>query len=79
MNFIVSLGQDTILVDRNISEFISGYAHLYFYDFDMLNVILSKLGFNNILQKGFCDSSIEEFLEPLNVGTLPPPCLGKYE
>ena len=61
-NFIVSLGQDPILVDRNISEFFSGYAHLYSYVFHTLNVILSKLGFNNILQKGFCDSSIEEFL-----------------
>ena len=53
MNFIASLGQDTILVDRNISEFISGYAHLFSYDFDMLNLILSKLGCNNILQKRF--------------------------
>ena len=72
MNFIVSPGQDTILVDRNISEFISGYAHVYSYDLNMLEVMLAKLGFNNILQKGFCDSPIEEFLEPLHVESLSP-------
>jgi SAM-dependent methyltransferase len=72
MNFIVSPGQDTILIDRNVSEFISGYAHLYSYDFNMLQIMLGKLGFGNILQKGFCDSKIEELLEPLHVDSLPP-------
>ena len=44
MNFIVSPGQDTILVDRTVSEFIAGYAHLYSYDFKMLKIMLERLG-----------------------------------
>ncbi len=71
MNFIVSPGQDTILLDRNASEFIAGYAHLYSYDFEMLNIMLGRLGYNNIRQCGFCDSKIEEMKEPLHVNTLP--------
>jgi SAM-dependent methyltransferase len=72
MNFIVSPGQDTILVDRNVSEFMAGYAHLYSYDFNMLRIMLDRLGFGSILQKDFCDSQIEELLEPLHVESLPP-------
>jgi SAM-dependent methyltransferase len=72
MNFIVGPGQDTILVDRNVSEFIAGYAHIYSYDFNMLRIMGDKLGFRNILQKDFCDSKIEELQEPLHVDSLPP-------
>lgn len=72
MNFIVSPGQDTILIDRNISEFIGGYAHIYSYDFEMLNVMLEKLGFTGILRSEFCSSSIEEMREPLHVANLKP-------
>ena len=72
MNFIVSPGQDTILVDRNVSEFIAGYAHLYSYDFNMLRIMLDRLGFTDIFKKGFCDSQIKELLEPLHVESLPP-------
>ena len=45
MNFIVSPGQDTILLDRGMSQFVAGYAHLYSYDFDMLRTMLETLGF----------------------------------
>ena len=45
MNFIVSPGQDTILLNRNLSEFIAGYAHLYAYDYQMLSTLLIKSGF----------------------------------
>jgi len=72
MNFIVSPGQDTILVDRNVNGFIAGYAHVYSYDFNMLKVMLDKLGFYNILQKDFCVSPVKEFSEPLHVESLPP-------
>ena len=34
MNFIVSPGQDTVLVDRGLKNFISGMAHVYLYDYD---------------------------------------------
>ena len=71
MNFIVSPGQDTILLDRGVSEFIAGYAHLYSYDFQMLQTMFEKLGFMNSVESGFCNSSIEEMREPLHVTTLP--------
>ena len=66
MNFIVSPGQDTALLDRNLKEFIAGYAHLYSYDYEMLEIMLEKLGY---LPKkmAFCDSEILEMREPLHV------------
>ena len=72
MNFIVSPGQDTILIDRAVSNFIAGYAHLYSYDFDMLRIMLSELGFLDIERAKFCVSSVSELCEPLHVSTLPP-------
>ena len=51
MNFIVSPGQDTILIDRNLKKFIAGYAHLYAYDFDMMKTLLKKCGFKSITKK----------------------------
>jgi len=72
MNFIVSPGQDTILLDRSLSQFVAGYAHLYAYDFDMLKTMLEKLGFNQCFKSDFCDSEVEEMREPLHVTTLPP-------
>jgi len=67
MNFIVSPGQDTCLLNRNLSEFIGGYAHIYAYDFEMLSIILSGCGFGEIKEKEFCKSSIAELEEPLHV------------
>ena len=67
MNFIVSPGQDTILLSRDLTEFIGGYAHLYNYDFEMLEIILSECGFGAITQMEFCKSSIPELEEPLHI------------
>lgn len=72
MNFIVSPGQDTILLDRSLTKFIAGYAHLYSYDFSMLETMLTGLGFVNCAEPGFCVSEIEEMTEPLHVDSLPP-------
>ena len=72
MSFIVSAGQDTILLDRNLKEFISGYAHIYSYDFEMMKIMLSKLGFKKIVHSNFNDSSIAELREPLHIDHLPP-------
>ena len=69
MNSVVSPGQDTVLFDRSLNKFIGGYAHLYSYDFNMLDIILSKLGFENRKAK-FCDSEIEEMRVPLHVSHL---------
>ncbi len=67
MNFIVSPGQDTILLDRNLKNFISGYAHLYAYDFEMMKILLKKCGFKNIVKKNFCVSKIKDFKTPCHI------------
>jgi SAM-dependent methyltransferase len=66
MNFIVSPGQDTVLIDRGLTDFIAGYAHLYSYDFKMLQIMFEKLGFS-AKEVGFCSSEIEEMQVPLHV------------
>ncbi len=66
MNFIVSPGQDTALIDRNLKKFIAGYAHLYSYDYNMLSTILKKAGFSCRKAK-FNDSKIKEMQTPLHV------------
>ena len=72
MNFIVSPGQDTALFDRNLSEFIAGYAHLYTYDFIMLKILLERTGFYSVEQKDFCESAFEHYREPLHVVGMDP-------
>ncbi len=72
MNFVVSPGQDTILLDRNLENFIGGYAHLYAYDFNMMKTLLEIAGFTNITESQFCSSAIDDFREPMHVAHLPP-------
>ena len=67
MNFIVSPGQDTVLLDRNLNNFISGYAHLYAYDFQMMNILLKKSGFKSIKKKKFLESQISDFKQPCHI------------
>lgn len=69
MNFIVSPGQDTALLDRNLQKFIAGYAHLYSYDYSMLAIMMNKLGFLP-RQAEFCESEVPEMTEPLHVSGL---------
>ena len=72
MNFIVSPGQDTVLYNRNLDKFIAGYAHLYCYDFTMLEILLENTGFSMIEEKGFCVSEIDDYKEPLHVVGMDP-------
>ena len=72
MNFIVSPGQDTVLMNRQLTEFILGYAHIYLYDFEMLEILLRRCGFDSISQKGFCDSEYLDYKEPMHVIGLNP-------
>ena len=72
MNFAVSPGQDTALFNRQLTEFISGYAHVYMYDFRMLEILLKRCGFNSITQKKFCCSDFSDYEEPLHVVGLDP-------
>ncbi|MBF0340502.1 MAG: class I SAM-dependent methyltransferase [Magnetococcales bacterium] len=71
VNYIVSPGQDTVLLDRNLKNFIAGYAHLYAYDYSMLEIILKKLGFT-ARKAEFNDSEFEEVRVPLHVLGLEP-------
>lgn len=72
MNFVVSPGQDTALFNRQLTEFISGYAHIYMYDFEMLETLLKRCGFYDIKQKEFCESEYPDYNEPLHVIGLDP-------
>ena len=69
MNFIVSPGQDSALLSRDLSTFIAGYAHLYSYDYKMLSTILQRLGFET-RQAVFNDSVLDEMKTPLHVAGL---------
>lgn len=71
-NWFVSPGQDTILLDRSLSTFITGQAHQIIYDFEMLNILLTNCGFDNILQKNFMDSDHSDLKVPLHVDGLEP-------
>jgi hypothetical protein len=66
VNFIVSPGQDTALLDRDLGSFIAGYAHLYSYDYEMMKILFTKLGFSP-RKAIFNDSIVEEMQEPLHV------------
>lgn len=71
VNFIVSPGQDTILLDRGLKEFIGGYGHVYSYDYEMLSIMLTQIGFE-CHRSEFNGSSIKEMREPLHVEHLSP-------
>ena len=71
MNFLVSPGQDTVLLNRDLNKFIAGYAHLYSYDYHMLAIMLDRLGYAP-RQVKFCESNIKELTEPLHVIGLDP-------
>jgi hypothetical protein len=66
-NWFNSPGQDTVLLNRNLTEFITGVAHQYLYDFRMLEILLMNNGFNEISKKEFQESVIEELTIPLHV------------
>jgi len=72
MNFVVSPGQDTALFNRDLTDFISGYAHIYLYDYEMLAILLEHCGFHSIEQHNFCESKIPDLEEPLHVVGLEP-------
>ncbi len=72
MNFIVSPGQDTVLMNRGLDQFIAGYAHVYAYDFEMIRILLERTGFSSIKQMGFCKSDYKDYAEPLHVKNLGP-------
>ena len=67
MNFIVSPGQDTVIFNNTLTEFIGGLGHIYLYDFEMVKILLERYGFYDIKQKKFCESELKDYEEPLHV------------
>lgn len=65
MNFVVAPGQDTIVMDNKLENFLCGLSHQYLYDFEMLKIILSCCGFSQIKQMKFCKSALPELEKPL--------------
>lgn len=65
MNFVVAPGQDTIVMDNKLENFLCGLSHQYLYDFEMLKIILSSCGFSQIKQMKFCKSALPELEKPL--------------
>ncbi len=57
---IISPGGNTILVSREFDEIIGSYGHLFAFDFEMLRLILSKWGFNQINKCKIGESKIPE-------------------
>jgi hypothetical protein len=72
VNFVVSPGQDTALMNRGLDKFIAGYAHIYAYDFEMLRILLERTGFGNVRQVQFCESEQPDYTEPLHVDGMAP-------
>lgn len=66
INFIVSPGKDSYLFNNNLTECIGGYAHVYSYDFEMMQNVLSRYGFSGIAKSDFLQSAVEELREPLH-------------
>jgi len=72
MNCIVSPGQDTVVFNNSLSEFIGGLGHIYLYDFEMLKALLEKYGFYQIKQKKMGESEFPDYEEPLHVKGMEP-------
>ncbi len=67
MNCVVSPGQDTVVFNNSLSEFIGGLGHVYLYDFEMLKNLLERYGFYDIKQQKMSESELPDYEEPLHV------------
>ena len=47
---LISPGQQTIAISRELDEILGGYAHLNCFDFEMLSTVLKKWGFGDIVE-----------------------------
>ena len=57
---LISPGQQTIAISREMDEIFGGYAHLYSFDFEMLKILLEKWGFGEIKESEPGKSKIKE-------------------
>ena len=72
LNCIVSPGQDTVIFNNNLTEFIGGIGHIYLYDFEMLKILLERYGFYEIKQQNMSESEFPDYREPLHVEGMEP-------
>lgn len=72
LNCIVSPGQDTVIFNNNLTEFIGGIGHIYLYDFEMLKILLERYGFYEIKQQKMSESEFPDYREPLHVEGMEP-------
>ncbi|WP_348657794.1 methyltransferase domain-containing protein [uncultured Thalassospira sp.] len=60
VRLMISPGQQTLAVSREMDEIFGGYAHLYAFDFDMMRILLEKWGFGEIVESEPGESALEE-------------------
>ena len=60
VRILISPGQQTIAISRELDEIFGGYAHLYSFDFEMLKTLLEKWGFGFVEESEPGQSKIKE-------------------
>lgn len=60
VRLVISPGQQTIAMSREMDEIFGGYAHLAAYDFEMMKRLLEKWGFGKVKESSPGKSAIEE-------------------
>lgn len=60
VRMLISPGQQTIAMSREMDEIFGGYAHLYSYDFEMMKTLLEKWGFGEVKESEPGESAIAE-------------------
>ena len=54
---LISPGKNTMAVSREMDEIFGGYAHIYHFDYEMLEILLKKWGFKEIYKAKYCQSN----------------------
>lgn len=60
LRVMISPGNQTLAISREMDEILGGYAHLYSFDFVMMKILLEKWGYTNIKESKPGESSIDE-------------------
>tara|TARA_Y100000022_G_scaffold28361_1_gene21895 strand:- start:2106 stop:2975 length:870 start_codon:yes stop_codon:yes gene_type:complete len=62
---LISPGKNTMAISREMDEIFGGYAHIYHFDYEMLEILLKKWGFKEIYRAKFCQSKDKDMQNPL--------------
>lgn len=60
LGFLYSPGFDNYLINSSRDEIIGGYAHVFCYDYELLNNLLMYYGFKDVQRKDIEDSRIPD-------------------